>query len=170
MATATALEIITVDSPRAAVLRRRAKPIGKVTQHIQRMLEDMLATMHAANGLGLAAPQIGESVRALVAKVEDRTVCLVDPEIVSAAGEATATEACLSIPGIIGDVPRAAAVTVKGKNRRGRRITVVADGLLARVLQHEIDHLDGILFLDRVRDQSTIRVITESDEAEQPAE
>ena len=170
MATATALEIITVDSPRASVLRRRAKPLGKVTRDVQRLLEDMLATMHAANGLGLAAPQIGESVRALVAQVQERIVYLVDPEIVSAGDEEIATEACLSIPGVIGDVPRAVIVTVKGKNRRGRRITVVADGLLARVLQHEIDHLDGILFLDRVRDQNTIRVITASDEAEQPAE
>lgn len=169
-ATATALEIITVDSPRASVLRRRAKPLGKVTRDVQRLLEDMLATMHAAHGLGLAAPQIGESVRALVAQVQERIVYLVNPEIVSAGDEATATEACLSIPGVVGDVPRAATVTVKGKNRRGRRITVVAEGLLARVLQHEIDHLDGILFLDRVRDQSTIRVLTASDETEQPAE
>src|SRR3990170_3104903 len=117
MATATALEIITVDSPRASVLRRRAKPLGKVTRDVQRLLEDMLATMHAANGLGLAAPQVGESVRALVAQVQERIVYLVDPEIVSAGDEEIATEACLSIPGVIGDVPRAVIVTVKGKNR-----------------------------------------------------
>lgn len=170
MPTATALELITVDSPKASVLRRKARPIGRVTRDVQRLLEDMLATMRAARGLGLAAPQVGESVRALVAQVGDRTVYLVDPEITSAGGEETATEACLSIPGVIGAVPRAATITVKGKNRRGRRITVVADGLLARVLQHEIDHLDGILFLDRVRDQSTVRVLTASDEGEQPAE
>jgi peptide deformylase len=170
MATATALEIVTVDSPRASVLRRKAKPLGRVTRDVQRLLEDMLTTMRAAHGLGLAAPQVGESVRALVAQVQDRIVYLVDPEITAADGEETATEACLSIPGVIGDVPRAVTVTVKGKNRRGRRTTVVADGLLARVLQHEIDHLDGILFLDRVRDRSTIRVITAPDEAAQPAE
>ncbi|MDR7483828.1 MAG: peptide deformylase [Armatimonadota bacterium] len=160
MATATVLEIVTTDSPRAAVLRRRAKPVGRVTRQIQHLIEQMFATMRAARGLGLAAPQVGESVRVLVAQVEDRTVALVDPEILSADGEETATEACLSIPGVLGDVPRAAVITVRGRNRRGRRVTIHADGLLARVLQHEIDHLDGILFLDRVRDRSTIRVIT----------
>lgn len=159
-----ALEIVTVGSPRAAVLRRRARPAGKVTRDIQRLIEQMLATMQAANGLGLAAPQVGESVRAIVAQVEDRTVALVDPVVLSADGEETAAEACLSIPGVVGDVPRAASVTVRGKNRRGRAVTVSAEGLLARVLQHEIDHLDGILFLDRVRDQTTIRVVVPSDD------
>lgn len=169
MTTATALQIVTVHSPKASVLRRKAKPVGRVTREIQRLLEDMVATMHAANGLGLAAPQVGEGLRAFVAKVEDRTVMLADPEILSAEGEEIATEACLSIPGVLGDVPRAAAITVRGKTRRGRRVTIAADGLLARVIQHEIDHLDGILFLDRVRDHSTIRVVTSSDEEPAPA-
>jgi peptide deformylase len=164
MTIATVLEIVTVESPRAAVLRRKAKPVARVTREIQQLLEDMLVTLRAANGLGLAAPQVGESVRAIVAKVEDRTVVLVDPEIMSADGEETATEACLSIPGLIGDVPRATTITVRGRNRRGRKITIVADGLLARVLQHEIDHIDGILFVDRVRDQDTIHFVTASEE------
>ena len=165
MATVQALEIVTVESPKAGVLRRKARPIGKVTRDVQRFLEQLLVTMHAAQGLGLAAPQVGESIRAFVARVEDRVVALVDPEIISAAGEGTATEACLSIPGVLGDVPRAAAVTVRGRNRRGRKVTITADGLLARVLQHEIDHLDGIFFLDRVRDRSTIRIVTPEDES-----
>jgi peptide deformylase len=169
MATATGLEIVTVDSPRAAVLRRRAKPVGKVSRDVQRFIEQMLATMHAAHGLGLAAPQVGEGVRVLVAQVEEQIVVLVDPDVLDASGEEIATEACLSIPGVVGDVPRAAALKVRGKNRRGRRITIDADGLLARVLQHEIDHLDGILFLDRVRDLETIHVITASDEPIPPA-
>ncbi|MDR7418022.1 MAG: peptide deformylase [Armatimonadota bacterium] len=169
MATATVLEIITVDHPRAAVLRRKAKPVGKVTREVGLLLDQMLATMHAANGLGLAAPQVGEGVRALVAQVEDRVVTLVDPEIIAREGEETAAEACLSIPGVVGDVPRSAAVTVRGRNRRGRKVTISAAGLLARVLQHEIDHLDGILFLDRVRDQSTIRVVTADEEPAAPA-
>jgi peptide deformylase len=164
MNSATVREIVTVESPRAAVLRRKARPVGRVSREIQELLEDMLVTLRAANGLGLAAPQVGESIRAIVAKVEDRTVILVDPEILSAEGEETATEACLSIPGLVGDVPRAAAVTVRGRNRRGRKITVIAAGLLARVLQHEIDHVDGILFVDRVRDQDTIQFLTPSEE------
>jgi peptide deformylase len=170
MATAAVLDIVTVDSPRASVLRRRAKPIGRVTREVQRLLDEMFATMRAAGGLGLAAPQVGESVRALVAQVDDRIVYLVDPEVTAAEGEEVALEGCLSIPGVIGEVPRAATVTVKGKNRRGRRIHVTADGLLARVLQHEIDHLDGILFLDRVRDRSTIRVLDVADDVVPPAE
>lgn len=166
----TPLEIITVESPKAAVLRRRAKPAGKVTRPIQGLIESMLATMRTARGVGLAATQVGESVRVFVAEVEDRVIILVDPEVLQAEGEETATEACLSIPGVIGDVPRATSITVRGKNRRGRRITIVADGFLARVLQHEMDHLDGILFLDRVRDHSTIRDITASSEAGPAAE
>ncbi len=160
MATATALEIVTVDSPRSNILRKKARSVGKVTKNIQDLIERMLATMRAANGLGLAAPQVGEAVRLFVAQVEDRVVILADPEIIEQQGEETATEGCLSIPGVQGDVPRAEMITVRGKNRRGRRITIVADGLLARAVQHEIDHLDGILFLDRVRDHSTIHVLT----------
>ncbi|MDR7538820.1 MAG: peptide deformylase [Armatimonadota bacterium] len=150
------LEIVTVDGPRAAVLRRRARPVGKVTLDVRRLIEDMIATMRAANGLGLAAPQVGQGKRVLVAEVEERLVALVDPVLVRAEGEEVGTEACLSIPGVVGPVRRAARVVVKGKNRRGRGITVNAGGLLARVLQHEIDHLDGILFLDRVEDPATI--------------
>ncbi len=170
MATATHLDIVTVDSPKAAVLRRRAKPVAKVTRDVQRLIEAMLITMHDASGLGLAAPQVGEGVRVMVAQVEDRVVVLADPELVHAEGEETASEACLSIPGVVGDVPRATSITIRGKNRRGRRITVVAAGLLARVLQHELDHLDGILFLDRVRDPSTIRSVTAAADAGSAAE
>jgi len=153
-------EIVTVDGPRAAILRRRAKAAGKVTPAIQRLIEDMVATMRANNGLGLAAPQVGEGRRVIVAEVEERLVILVDPVLVMAEGEEVAPEACLSIPGVTAPVRRAARVTVAGKNRRGRGINVHASGLLARVLQHEIDHLDGILFLDRVEDPSTIEHIT----------
>jgi len=170
MVTSTHLDIVTVDSPKAAVLRRRAKPVAKVTRDVQRLIEAMLIIMHDASGLGLAAPQIGEGVRVMVAQVEDRLVVLADPELVHAEGEETASEACLSIPGVVGDVPRATSITIRGKNRRGRRITVVAAGLLARVLQHELDHLDGILFLDRVRDPSTIRSVTAAADAGSAAE
>jgi peptide deformylase len=160
------VEVITVDNPRAAVLRRRAKPVGKVTPEIQQVVSVMLDTMHEYNGVGLAAPQVGISKRIFVAEVEDKVHVLIDPQIIRRTGEETATEACLSIPGVAADVPRAAAVTVKAKSRRGRGITVSASGLLARVFQHEIDHLDGILFLDRVVDKSTIRDVAESAEVE----
>lgn len=162
----TVLEIVTVDSPRAAILRRRARPVGKVTPEVQRLIEAMIATMRAAGGVGLAAPQVGDSRRVLVAEVEDRLVALVDPEVLSAEGEEVAVEGCLSIPGVVAPVRRALHVVVRGKNRRGRGVTIHADGYLARVLQHEIDHLDGILFLDRVEDPSTITRVGEGQGAE----
>jgi peptide deformylase len=160
------VEVITVDSPKGGVLRRRAKPVGKVTPDVQRLVDAMVETMHEYNGVGLAAPQVGVSKRVFVAEVDERVYVLIDPQIVRRVGEAVATEACLSIPGVAADVPRAMSVTVKGKSRKGRGMTVSASGLLARVFQHEIDHLDGVLFLDRVVDKSTIREIAESAEVE----
>jgi peptide deformylase len=160
------VELITVDGPKAAVLRRRAKPVGKVSAEVQRFVDAMIEAMHAYNGVGLAAPQVGISKRVFVAEVGDRVYVLIDPQIVRREGQATATEACLSIPGIAADVPRSAVVTVRAKSRRGRGITVSASGLLARVFQHEIDHLDGVLFLDRVVDKTTIREVAESAEVE----
>src|SRR3972149_5050459 len=100
------LEIITVDGSRAGVLRRKAKPAGKVTLAVQRLIEDMVATLRAANGLGLAAPQVGEGKRVLVAEVAERLVTLVDPVLAHAEGEEVATEACLSIPGVLGPARR----------------------------------------------------------------
>jgi len=126
----------------------------------------MIEVMHEANGVGLAAPQIGASKRVIVAEVEERLHVLIDPKILKREGEEIGTEGCLSIPGIIADVPRAARVKVKAKNRKGKGITLDADGLLARVLQHEVDHLDGVLFLDRVVDKSTIREVAASAEVE----
>ena len=163
------MEIITVDHPKAAVLRRRARPVGRVTAEIQRLANDMVEVMRGANGVGLAAPQVGVSKRLFVAEVEERVHILVDPEIVKMEGEEADTEGCLSIPGLIGEVPRASRVVVKGKNRRGRGITVEADGLLARVFQHEIDHLDGVLFLDRIVDRTTIREVATTAEVEPAA-
>src|SRR3989304_348906 len=100
------LEIITVDGSRAGVLRRKAKPAGKVPLAVQRLIEDMVATMRAANGVGRGAPRVGEGKRVLVAEVEERLVTLVDPALAHAEGEEVATEACLSIPGVIGPVRR----------------------------------------------------------------
>ena len=164
-----AVEIVTVDSPKAAVLRRRAKPVGKVTADVGRLIEEMIEAMRLANGVGLAAPQVGVSKRLFVAEVEARVHVVVDPQIVKMEGEALATEGCLSIPGWVADVPRSQRVVLKGKNRRGRGIPLDAEGLLARVIQHEVDHLNGVLFLDRVVDRSTIREAAATTEVE-PAE
>ena len=158
-----------MDHPKAAVLRKRARPVGRVTAELLRLADAMIEAMRGASGVGLAAPQVGVSKRLFVAEVEERVHVIVDPEIVKMDGEEADTEGCLSIPGIIGEVPRATRITVKGRNRRGRGITVEAEGLLARVFQHEIDHLDGVLFLDRVVDRSTIREVATTAEVEPAA-
>ena len=151
------MEIITVDSPKASILRRRAQPVRTVTPEIRTLIDQMFQTLGEASGLGLAGPQVGVSRRLFVARLGDRQIALVDPVILHQEGEEVATEACLSIPGLLGDVPRATRVTVRGRNRRNRFVTIEATGLLARVLLHEIDHLDGILFTERVRDPKTLR-------------
>lgn len=163
------VDIVTVDSPKAAVLRRRAKPVGKVTAEVRRLIDEMIAAMREASGLGLAAPQLGVSKRLFVAELDERVHVFIDPAIITMEGAAVGTEGCLSLPGIVADVPRAHRVVVKGKNRRGRGITLDAEGLLARVIQHEVDHLNGILFLDRVVDRSTIREVTVTAEVEPAA-
>src|SRR5205807_489868 len=137
---------------------------------IQRLVEDMFETMHAANGVGLAAPQIAKSLRIFVAEYEDRKVAIINPEIIKAEGEEIGTEGCLSIPGYVGDnIRRAAKVTVKGLDARGRPIRVNGEGWFARVMQHEIDHLDGILFLDRLDRPEDLREVSEEDELEEEA-
>ena len=156
-APARALEIVTVDSPRAAILRRRAQPVRAITRETRTLIEQMFETLRHAHGVGLAAPQVGVGRRVIVIEAAARRLALVDPEVLKQDGEAVGTEACLSIPGLLGEVPRATRVVVRARNRRNRYITVDAQGLLARVLQHEIDHLDGILFTDRVRDPKTLR-------------
>jgi len=159
------MEIITVDGPKAGVLRRRAQPVRVVTREVQALIDQMFQTLGEASGLGLAAPQIGVGRRLFVVRLDDRQIALVDPEILHQEGEEVATEACLSIPGLLGDVPRATRVAVRGRNRRNRFVTIEATGLLARVLLHEIDHLDGILFTDRVRDPKTLRRVEGTAEA-----
>ncbi len=167
--TAGVLEIVTVDSPKAAVLRRRAQPVRVVTRETQRLIDRMFATLHEARGLGLAAPQVGVSTRVIVSEFEGRRFALVDPEVLRRDGaEVVGTEACLSIPGLLGDVPRVSKVVVRARNRRNKFVTIEAHGMLARILQHEIDHLDGILFTDRVRDQHTLRRVEETAEVVSP--
>jgi peptide deformylase len=109
----------------------------------------MFETMYGADGCGLAAPQVGESIRVIVVDAGDGGIALIDPEITLAIGEETDVEGCLSIPGAAGYVTRAAEVVVRGLDENGKRIEVRGEGLLARAFQHEIDHLDGVLFIDK---------------------
>lgn len=132
------------------VLREKAKPVSSITPNIIKLLDNMKDTMYEANGVGLAAPQIGVSKRVVVIDVGEGLLELVNPEIIAMNGEEIDTEGCLSIPGIQGEVKRAAEVTVKALNREGKEFEIKGTGLLARALQHEIDHLEGILFVDRL--------------------
>jgi peptide deformylase len=144
------MEIVTVDSPRASILHRRAKPVGKITDGLKRLIEEMIVTMREASGVGLAAPQVGVDKRVFVAEVKQRIHVFIDPVVVKKEGEEVVdVEGCLSIPGTVAELPRAYLVEVKAKNRKGRGVKLRAEGLLARVIQHEIDHLDGILITDR---------------------
>lgn len=131
------------------ILRRKAKPVKAVTKRLVRLVHDMRETMYAADGIGLAAPQVGVGDRVIVADAGDGFLALINPEIVEAEGREVDKEGCLSIPGVTGYVERAARLVVAGLDERGRPRRVAADGLLARVLQHEIDHLDGVLFTDK---------------------
>ena len=150
------------------ILREKARRIKTFDAGLRKLAADMFETMHANNGVGLAAPQIGQSIRLLVAELEPNPeedekgfkVALCNPEIVKVSDEiVTAAEGCLSIPGWVGDVPRHANVTVKGQSPEGKEVRIKAHDYYARVLQHEIDHLNGVLFTDRVVDINTLRKI-----------
>ncbi|OUM96275.1 MAG: peptide deformylase [Firmicutes bacterium ZCTH02-B6] len=140
------LPIVQVPDP---VLRKKALPVERVTKRVQKLIRDMADTMYAANGAGLAAPQVGVSERVIVVDAGDGLVALINPRIIAAEGSEVDVEGCLSIPNVSVYVERAAKVEVEGWDERGRTVRIKADGLLARALQHEIDHLDGILITDK---------------------
>jgi peptide deformylase len=131
------------------VLRQKSSPVPEVNSGIQRLLDNLADTLYAAKGVGLAAPQIGVAKRVIVVVCGEGLWEVVNPEIISMQGQEVAVEGCLSIPGVAGEVKRAAQVIVKGWDRSGQEIQIEADGMGARVLQHETDHLDGILFIDK---------------------
>lgn len=131
------------------VLREKAKPVKEITPNIIKLLDNMADTMYEANGVGLAAPQIGVSKRVIVIDIGEGLIELINPEIVEASGNAVDTEGCLSVPGMIGEVARADRLVVKGLNRQAEAVTYKAKGWLARAFQHEIDHLEGVVFVDR---------------------
>jgi peptide deformylase len=132
------------------ILRQQSQPIKKVTKRIKTLLENMLETMYQADGVGLAAPQVGINERLIVIDVGKGPILLINPEITAKFGEERDVEGCLSIPGENAYITRASKVEVIGLNSKGKKVHFKAEGLLARAFQHEIDHLDGILFIDYV--------------------
>lgn len=164
-------EILTSEHP---VLRHKAKKVKKIDASLQKLIDDMVETMEDAPGQGLAAPQIGVSLRVIVVdalpgeddddKVKPVKLQLINPEIVESRDEVVGEEGCLSIPGFVGNVKRAKFVTVKGLNRKGKETKLKASHNLARVLQHEIDHLDGILYTDRLEKPEDLFRLTDKGE------
>ena len=131
------------------VLKEICQPVAKIDNKIRRLLDDMAETMYEANGVGLAAPQVGLAIRVVVIDVGNGLLELINPVIVEREGTATDTEGCLSIPDIFGEVERSSKVTVEFTNRRNKKQQITGEGLLARCFQHELDHLAGVLFIDR---------------------
>lgn len=165
------LEIYVVDNPeQSRVLRTKSRKVQKVTRQLVDLAHEMLETMHQAEGVGLAAPQVGVLQRFFVAELPEnpddpddeirgRPFILFNPEIVKSKGEQVGLEGCLSIPGWVGEVNRHEQVTVQGLDEQGKKVRHKVEGYLARVFQHEIDHLDGILFTDKLTDPATFRQV-----------
>jgi peptide deformylase len=166
-------EIITNPNP---VLRRKARPVSEYGEDLQRLIDDMVETIHQEPGVGLAATQVNISQRVIVVEYGDenddvdetnppKLYILINPEITRFSEQKEiSTEGCLSVPGLVGDVERSLEVTIRGKSRRGQPVKIKAKGWLARIFQHEVDHLDGILFIDKA-----IKVWEMSEDTPEPA-
>jgi peptide deformylase len=157
------LEILTRDNPR---LRIKANRVPRVDDSVRKLMDDMVETMIAASGVGLAATQVGVSLRVIVLKVDNQLYQLANPELIRASGEQVGYEGCLSVPGYIGEVARAQRVVVKALNRHGKEVRIKGEDLLARALQHEIDHLDGVLFVDKLTSLDTLKPVEVGSEEE----
>lgn len=158
------------------LLNKKSKAVRRVDDKIKRLIKDMIETVKAAPGVGLAAPQVGELFRVIIVDVSAvypeekddpwkmKPFGLVNPKIKQKSGKQIFEEGCLCLPGMVGPVERSAEVTVEALDRQGKKIIIEARGFLAQVLQHEIDHLEGIIFIDRVTDKSLIREISPKSE------
>lgn len=158
----------------APILKEKCKRVGNLDPKLQRLVDDMLETMREAKGVGLAAPQVGTQLRITVIKLPEdyddpragQPIVLCNPEIVKSSGEWEPDEGCLSIPGYYAPVKRAWSLTVKAKDRKGRELRIKGDGLLGQCLQHEIDHLNGILFIDHLESLDQLRKVEREEEKE----
>ena len=144
----TVLQIRALPAP---VLRQKAKRVSTIDSSIQQLIDDMVETMQQAKGIGLAAPQVGVSLRLVVLQMPgEEPITIINPEIVKRSGEREVPEACLSVPGYAGDIKRSVSVTVKGRDRQGKAIRLKATDLMAQALEHELDHLNGVLYIDHI--------------------
>lgn len=135
------------------VLQKRARQVTSIDGRVQQLIDDMVETMHHANGVGLAAPQVGVSLRVAVIEMPgEEVLTLINPKIVKRQGEREVVEGCLSVPGYRGVLTRSERVTAKGLDRWGKEVRIKGEGLLAQALEHEVDHLDGVLYIDHLDD------------------
>ena len=147
-------------------LRQRSKRVRNIDGSIQRLIDDMVETLHEARGVGLAAPQIGAPLRVIVIELPgEETLVLVNPQIVRRSGERTVGEGCLSIPGYRGEIKRFTKVTAKGLDRRGREVRIRGEELMAQALEHEIDHLNGVLYVDYLESMEKLSKVEAEGEA-----
>lgn len=167
MAAMVIRQILTAEEP---ILRERARKVTHFDSSLHRLLDDMLETMRDAPGIGLAANQIGVPLQVAIIELEDEITELVNPQIVRASGEVIDWEGCLSVPGFVAEVKRHARVTVKARDRHGKEFRVKGEELFGRALQHEIDHLNGILYIDYLDSlEELVRVSERPSEVEEAA-
>ncbi|MBI2909740.1 MAG: peptide deformylase [Chloroflexi bacterium] len=157
------------------ILRQRARRVTRIDGSVQKLIADMVETMRDASGTGLAAPQVGVPLQVLVIEPpEDDVLVLINPQIVRKKGQRVVQEGCLSLPGYRGDITRSETVTAKGRDRHGKEIRVRGEGILAQALEHELDHLRGVLFTDYLESMDKLYKIrpeeAENDESEDQPE
>ncbi len=148
------MAIRNIREERDPILRKKCRKVDNIDNRITTLLDDMAETMKHAEGIGLAAPQVGVLRAVIIVDVGQGPVELINPELMEAKGKEVKAEGCLSIPDRIGEVERPTWVRVKGLNREGQEVEITGEGMLARALCHEIDHLDGILFIDKLYSES----------------
>jgi peptide deformylase len=162
------MAVLTLCSRHDPVLRRKAKKVTNIDGSIQRLIDNMIDTMRAVSGVGLAAPQVGVSLRIAVIEIpDDDVIVLINPEIIKRGGERLLSEACLSVPGYYGEIMRSVWVKVKTQDRHGRTTRLRGEGLLAQVLEHEIDHLNGILYADHLESPDKLHKVTTEGEKQE---
>jgi len=154
-----------MDNP---VLHQKAKRVRKIDGSIQKLVDDMIETMHHIGGAaGLAAPQVGVPLQVVVIELPgEDVIILINPEVVKSWGERDVTEGCLSLPGYRGELKRSESVTVKGRDRYGKQIRLKAEGLLAQALEHEIDHINGVVYIDHLESVNNLNKIEPEGEDE----
>ncbi len=146
------------------VLREKSKRVTTISKSIQQLIDDMIETMQKAYGAGLAAPQVGKSLRIITVELPDEEpFALINPEIVKKSGERTVTEGCLSFPGYRGEIKRSELIVCKGLDRNGKAIRIKATDMLAQSLEHEIDHLNGVLYVDYLENEEKLEKVETSE-------